>query len=248
MKSRFPTREHRVGPSFRLLYLEDEAGPNSLIEGALSTRGHRVCGIQSAEEMHLLLDHEPFDAVLVDGESRPSLVRETAEKLRVLEHATGRRIPMVSLVRKDSTRESVEQIENQAGTEFSLPPTPPRRNGKRPMSDLLDKDEILARVDGDVELLGELVEIFLEDCPRLMKEIEEAVTSNNTEALERSAHAFKGSVGNFTTKTPFEAAFTLETMGRNGDLDGANDALAKLKTELERLKPELSQIKDENPT
>ncbi len=108
------------------------------------------------------------------------------------------------------------------------------------MDDLIDKDDMLARVDGDLELLADLVEIFLEDCPRLMSEIQQAVADQNGDALERSAHAFKGSVGNFTTKSPFEVAMRLELMGRQGNLGDANDALSLLEKEIARLKPVLA--------
>jgi HPt (histidine-containing phosphotransfer) domain-containing protein len=103
----------------------------------------------------------------------------------------------------------------------------------------------LARVDGDVALLKEVINMFFSDCAKLMPEIREAVTRHDSKMLAWSAHAFKGSVGNFTTKVAFEAALRLETMGRNGDLAGAEEACAVLEEEVERLKSSLAELTKE---
>ena len=43
----------------------------------------------------------------------------------------------------------------------------------------MDRDEVLARVGGDEDLLRELVPLSLDDCPALMAEIRKAVVDGD---------------------------------------------------------------------
>src|SRR5207248_10364829 len=66
-----------------------------------------------------------------------------------------------------------------------------------PSSTRLDRAAILARVEGDTTLLREVTDLFLEDAPRLLAEIRDAISRKDAKALERAAHALKGSIANF---------------------------------------------------
>ncbi len=108
--------------------------------------------------------------------------------------------------------------------------------------DVIVVSEALERVDGDKELLCELVELFLEESPSMLADIKGAVARNDTKALEYSAHTLKGSVGNFGAKDVYEAAFVLEQAGRAGSLSGTEAALAALEKALQELEPILSSL------
>jgi CheY-like chemotaxis protein/nitrogen-specific signal transduction histidine kinase len=103
----------------------------------------------------------------------------------------------------------------------------------------LDESLALSRVGGDVELLKEVVELFLDDYPSTFEKIKGAVASRDATALEHHAHSLKGSVSTFGANRAFEAAFSLEKQGRSGDLTGALDGLLQLEQALEALRPEL---------
>jgi len=103
----------------------------------------------------------------------------------------------------------------------------------------LDESLALSRVGGDVDLLKEVVELFLDDYPSTFEKIKGAVTSRDATALEHHAHSLKGSVSTFGANRAFEAAFTLEKQGRSGDLTDAPDGLLQLEQALEALRPEL---------
>jgi HPt (histidine-containing phosphotransfer) domain-containing protein len=103
----------------------------------------------------------------------------------------------------------------------------------------LDESLALSRVGGDVELLKEVVELFLDDYPSTFEKIKAAVAARNAKDLEHYAHSLKGSVSTFGAGRAFEAAFTLEKQGRSGDLSGAPDGLLQLEQALEALRPEL---------
>jgi two-component system sensor histidine kinase/response regulator len=103
----------------------------------------------------------------------------------------------------------------------------------------LDESLALSRVGGDVELLKEVVELFLDDYPSSLEKIKSAVASSDAKSLEHHAHSLKGSVSTLGANRAFEAAFTLEKQGRSGDLTGASDGLIELQQALAALHPEL---------
>jgi HPt (histidine-containing phosphotransfer) domain-containing protein len=105
-----------------------------------------------------------------------------------------------------------------------------------------DLSEALARVDGDHELLREMAELFLEESPRFVSEMQTALKNNDTQTLTYAAHTLKGSVGNFAAPEAADAARQLEQMGRKRELEGAGVILAQLEAALGRLQPALESL------
>jgi HPt (histidine-containing phosphotransfer) domain-containing protein len=100
---------------------------------------------------------------------------------------------------------------------------------------VFDKDVALKMFEGEEEFLEELAEIFINDAPEHMSEIEEAVNCRNSEALEKSAHKLKGAVANFGKNVTTDTAFKLETMGRENNLDGVEEVSGTLVKDIENL-------------
>ncbi|TDP75794.1 Hpt domain-containing protein [Bradymonas sediminis] len=103
----------------------------------------------------------------------------------------------------------------------------------------LDWDEALKRVAGSQDTLVELVEIFIQQWPQIMDEIEQGVARQDYVTLHRAAHTLKGSASIFGAKPVVEASDRLAEMGKNETTAGAEDALRYLQDELDRLLPEL---------
>jgi HPt (histidine-containing phosphotransfer) domain-containing protein len=110
------------------------------------------------------------------------------------------------------------------------------------VGEALDVTALLARVDGDAQLLSELALIFVQECPRMTEDIRRALEDQDPGALERAAHTLKGSVGNFAATGSFKAALNLERIGRSGTLDSAPSAFEHLENELTRLIPVLVSL------
>src|SRR5262249_11726235 len=107
---------------------------------------------------------------------------------------------------------------------------------------VLDRAIALSRVGGDAELLQEMAQLFLEECPSQRESVRAAVRARDAKAVERSAHSLKGSVGNFGAAAAHQAAFALEVLGRNGQLDNVDDALNQLESALDQLQPEMESL------
>jgi HPt (histidine-containing phosphotransfer) domain-containing protein len=100
----------------------------------------------------------------------------------------------------------------------------------------------LERVEGDRELLEELAQLFVEECPKGMQEIADALAAGNPALLERHAHTMKGSSANIGASAAAAAALALEQEARSGDLSHAREDFQVLQAEIARLLPELEAV------
>jgi HPt (histidine-containing phosphotransfer) domain-containing protein len=77
--------------------------------------------------------------------------------------------------------------------------------------------------------------VFLQDYPKQMTELQEALGTGDAERTARMAHSLKGAVGCFGAQTAYTLAAQLETRGRHRDLHGASAVLRQLEQELARV-------------
>jgi protein-histidine pros-kinase len=108
-------------------------------------------------------------------------------------------------------------------------------------SSVIDRDAMLAELDGDLELLNELIDTMMAEAPKLLHEIRAAVEAADPTLVARGAHTLKGAVSNFGARGAADAALRLEQMGRSGELADAATALAVLEVEMKALAEALSR-------
>jgi two-component system sensor histidine kinase/response regulator len=106
-------------------------------------------------------------------------------------------------------------------------------------NEFFDRAVLLDRVEGDEELLAEMIQLYMEDVPRALEAMRSALQQNDMHALERAAHSLKGSSANLAAKTAAEAAQRLEQDAKRGDAVGAEASVAALERVLGRLLPAL---------
>ncbi|MDY6862443.1 MAG: Hpt domain-containing protein [Thermodesulfobacteriota bacterium] len=112
------------------------------------------------------------------------------------------------------------------------------------IKDVIDREELLSLVDGDMELLCELIDLFMEGCQKHMSDIETAIIKKDSSGLYHSAHALKGSVGNFVSNEPFNMAFELEKMGKDEDFSDSIKAYKTLEEEIDIFRQNLELVKE----
>jgi two-component system, sensor histidine kinase and response regulator len=133
----------------------------------------------------------------------------------------------------------IEKHVRAADVSVPSAPTPPIP------AETLDAASVLDRMGGDADLLQELVEVFWDDCPKLMSDIRKSLDDQSAKDLRDAAHALKGSLCNFGANSACEAALKLETLGRDGNLDRAEEVFTALEEGLSRLKPALVALEKE---
>ena len=109
-------------------------------------------------------------------------------------------------------------------------------------ADLVDIGRALQRLAGDVELLQEIVEIFLDMIPGQLDELDRFIAAGDAAGVANQAHDIKGGASNFCAG-PFEtAASALEKLANSGSLEGAPALVARLRTEFGSLHDRLSTL------
>ena len=96
-----------------------------------------------------------------------------------------------------------------------------------------DKDGALDRVDGDSQLLKELIQLCMAQCRSKIPAMEGMLRSGEFASIASSAHILKGSLGNVGGEASLDAAAKLELAARNEDEGLVSDLLASLSFEVE---------------
>lgn len=77
------------------------------------------------------------------------------------------------------------------------PPPPPPHEPTLITGPVFEREQVLFNLGGDEELLEQLIQMYAEDEPRLVADIDTAIATRDAEALHNAAHALKGAVANF---------------------------------------------------
>jgi two-component system sensor histidine kinase/response regulator len=102
-----------------------------------------------------------------------------------------------------------------------------------------NRAELSERLQGNDELMGELVQLFVGDAPLQIKAIGSAIEKQSASQLENAAHSLKGSAASLGANALAAIARKLEILGRDQKLAGAEIEFAELNSEWDLLKPEL---------
>jgi two-component system sensor histidine kinase/response regulator len=78
--------------------------------------------------------------------------------------------------------------------------------------------EITGGFQGDDDLLPSLIELFREQTPLLISEIQRGLAGQDASIIQRAAHTLKGSTAIFGTTVAFEAARQLEAAAIDGTI------------------------------
>jgi CheY-like chemotaxis protein len=104
----------------------------------------------------------------------------------------------------------------------------------------VDLNYLYDLMDGDEDLLRELINAFVEDCPRQIHAISTAIQSKDAEALRIAAHTFKGSVANFGANLITDKAMSIEELAKAGKPQEASEIFDKLAAEVDLVHDALS--------
>ena len=243
-------RGERPGPSrrrLRVLVAEDNTVNRHVVQRLLEQGGHLVATVENGREAVAALRQAEYDLVLMDVQMPAVDGFEATAAVRTMERATGRHVPIVAVtahaIAGDRERCLTAGMDAylakpiDAGALFD---TIERLTGEV----TLEASALLGNTGGNEALARRLAELFLEQCPRLMAGIRDAMARRDAVALGAAAHKLKGSVANFRAARAVEAATTLETMARNGDLAGAEDAYGRLDQDVEHLRAALAALVD----
>lgn len=103
----------------------------------------------------------------------------------------------------------------------------------------IDLSYALKATDGDLELLREVLEAFLEEYPTQLAQMEAALSAGDNSVVQRASHTIKGTLRLFGNVPSRAIAETLEQMGASGSLENATESYESLKMSLATLRLQL---------
>jgi two-component system, sensor histidine kinase and response regulator len=247
----------------RILVAEDNAVNQKLAVALLVKRGHSVAVAANGRLALAALEREPFDLVLMDVQMPEMGGLEATAIIRERERTTGGHVPIIATTARAMEGDLEQCLEVGMDAYIAKPlrasdlfelitrvvpardasaSAPDAVAATSSSSEILDTAALLAAVDGDENLMRELVEIFIQECPRLMSEVERAVLRRDAEALAFAAHSLKGSLASLAAGSAAACARGLEEIGRSGRLSAVEHAHAELKRETAKLLETLTTI------
>jgi CheY-like chemotaxis protein len=89
--------------------------------------------------------------------------------------------------------------------------------------------------EGEPDIVQELAEAFQFETPPLLEVLHQAVAEGQPEQLKRAAHNLKGSSNNLGARTMAALSAELETIGKNGTVEGTAELVTRLEQEYQRV-------------
>ena len=92
------------------------------------------------------------------------------------------------------------------------------------------------------EFVGELVDTFLDEAPKLIGQLRTARTAGDTEAFRRAAHSLKSNAATFGAHRMMEQARDLELIGRENRIRDAGSRVDELEATFGAVAVELKRL------
>ncbi len=112
------------------------------------------------------------------------------------------------------------------------------KNGLAEIDSVMNLAEAMGNMDGDAELLQEIVGIFMQTGAEQLASLVDAIAAGDVRDVALKAHGMKGGASNFCARKFVAAALKLEMLAKGGTLDGAGELLGEMQAsfaELEEL-------------
>ncbi len=240
-------------PVLKILLAEDNLVNQKLAEALLKKRGHQVVVAENGKRAVTLFEKEHFNIIFMDVQM-PEMDGFEATKIIRGMGGTKAAVPIIAMTayalkgdrekclaagmndyisKPVSADELYRLLGRWAGSQSSA------INSGQIHTDI---SSLLNSIEGDRELLVDLVNHFFSDYPVKMNEIRQAIQDNDPSRVERAAHSLKGTAANFGAAESYRLAHEIEKRGREQDLKGAPELYSRLEREMLEVREELAGV------
>ncbi|HNO78276.1 MAG TPA: response regulator [Phycisphaerae bacterium] len=263
-----PSQEEFAAPH-HILVVEDNQVNQRVAASLINRLGIAVTTANNGLEALHALDHGTFDLVFMDVQMPTMDGLEATSQIRLQPKYA--ELPIVALtahvarsdrdrcisagmndyltkpINKDHLKLMIEKWipqEPQGGDESLSCATSMSEEEDSVCPSPIHIERALDQMGGDVELMHEILRIFIDTAPQLLETIQTASNQNDADGLHMAAHSLKGAASNICADATQAVAFKLERMGRERDLAGADSLLSELEKHLSDLKRYITSIID----
>ncbi|MBS0205974.1 MAG: PAS domain-containing protein [Planctomycetes bacterium] len=247
----------------KILLAEDNLANQKLAVGVLMRQGHSVVVAGTGVEAISEWESQPFDVILMDVQMPQLDGLEATRAIRERELQTGKHTPVIAMtahamsgdrerclasgmdeylskpIRARQIAEKLAILFRETAESVPLQ-TAHAESTSQSTLPIIDWDQALEGIDGDHQLLADVITAFLETLPGTLAAIEAAVRSKQASTLQRLAHTLKGELLAIAAIPSAESAKELERSGRQINLAEADQILLRLQQQLLALREPLT--------
>jgi len=256
------TPERRVN-SLQILLAEDHLVNQRYASRLLEKQGHSVTIAENGRKAIDIYKAQSVDLILMDIQMPGMDGFEATAEIRAHERETKQHTPIIAMtahamngdrercldagmdgyipkpVAPDNLFSEIDQMFHSA--ESKTEEAADRFPVESTVS-VFNYENARRQVEGDEELLHELIELHLVEVPKLVAQISDAVGSADCDTIKERAHTLKGSMGLLCAQRAFHAALDLEQRASVGNAPDCGPQFAELKKELDQLHVALASI------
>ncbi|WP_168186470.1 response regulator [Hydrocoleum sp. CS-953] len=241
----------------KILLAEDNVVNQKVAINILKNLGYRADIAANGLEVLAALHRQSYDVVLMDvqmpemdgltatrqicaewaKDERPCIVAMTANAMQG-DREKCLNAGMDDYIAKPVRREALSTALSKCGlsaTETIVK----QEKAPAPESEIvIDKavlEELKEMAGYDPEMVVEIINCYLEDTPKLLNEITQAIEKEQAELLQKSAHTMKSSSASVGATNLSQLCKELESIGRGGATEGTDVILSQVKAEYERV-------------
>ncbi|MFZ5995107.1 MAG: ATP-binding protein [Thermodesulfobacteriota bacterium] len=251
--------------NFRILLAEDDLINQEVARGILLKHGHRPTVVSDGKAAVEMWEKGYIDLIFMDIQMPVMDGFEATRLIREKEKATGAHIPIIAMTASALKGDRERCLEASMDGYISKPvkaaellqlieatvvnktakdrensyftPSVDVAAGNPPAeSKALDVSGALDNLGGDVNLLKEVTNLFLEKVPFEIQGLGGAISSGDERLIERHAHKIKGMAVNIGAKRIADSAFRIELAIRKDDISGCGALFERMGEELEAFK------------
>jgi two-component system sensor histidine kinase/response regulator len=256
-----------AGSRGSIMLVEDNLINQQVALGILQIQGYTVTVVNNGREALEAHAQGAFDLILMDCHMPEMDGFEATREIRARERSSGaKRLPIVALTANAMAQDREACLnagmDDHLSKPFSMltlqgmldrwmphaapkqaPAEAPARASAKPGA-AIDRQVLdqLGKVltNGKPELLGRVVNLYINESPKLLQRLKQAEAAGDARELAGAAHSLKSSSANVGGNALSRHCEELEQAARRADLEAARSALAKVEAEHGRVQAALA--------
>jgi len=240
----------------KILVAEDNTVNQKVVQQLLAHLGYRADVVANGVEVLDALERQSYDVVLMDVQMPEMDGLEATRRVRARYGAVGPRVIAMTANDMPGDREKCltagmdayvsKPVELEDIRAVLIAVTGASRIETEDASPIIDRrriDQLLELQDeNNPTLASDIIQLFINDSPKHLQNIADALAAMNAEALLSAAHRFLSSIENLGAQRMRKHCMELERLGREGTTDGAQALLDSLRREFDIARQHLLTI------